>query len=612
MKILLLITTLCFLFVKLTGQVIPDERRVDWELAIQNINLHQPGIQINVMDFGATGNGITNDQPAVMDAISSLVGQLGYIYFPPGEYLIEDPIILPDSCILKGAGSDLSTLVLDMGETAVNCISISNAQTFDYVTITGGYYKGNNLITVADISSFSIGDYIEIRQENGDWDVVPISWADYSVGQITRVVAIVDDKLLLESDLRIDYSLDLHPEVRPIIPISNAGIQCIKIKRVDEPEEGAGANIYLSMAANCFVRGVESDSSVGSHVSINSSINILIDGCYFHHAFTYNGAGMRGYGVTLSHHTSECLITNNMFRYLRHAMMVKTGSNGNVFSYNYSLEPFRTEPIPDASGDISFHGHYAYSNLMEGNIVQNIVIDHYWGPSGPYNTIFRDRAELYGIIMTANQLLETNDQNFVGNEVTDTEFLHGLYILTGEDHFEYGNNIKGEIIPAGTTELPDSSYYLSERPYFWNDNLTWPSVGIPNQLDSGTVPAKIRYEFGGTITVCPDSIITTVPSELYKGYVDIDIWPNPAKDFINISVPQRYVGMIALRLTDTYGNVILSNDNTIVNSQPITISTTDIKPGIYLLTIRTSHRIMSKKVIIGNYSINSKHINQLK
>lgn len=490
MKRLLFITTLCFLFINLTAQVIPDERRVDWESAIQNISIQQPDIQVNVMNFGATGNGITNDQPAVMDAILSLDGQLGYVYFPPGEYLIEDPIVLPDSCILKGAGSNLSTLTFNLGETINNCISISKSQTNSFVTITDGFNKGDNLITVADISSFSEGDYIEIQQENGDWDVVPISWADYSVGQITRVIAIAGNKLLLESDLRIDYSPDLNPEVRPIIPISNTGVQCIKIKRVDEPEEGAGANIYTYMAANCFVRGVESDSSVGSHVSINSSINILIDGCYFHHAFTYDGTGMRGYGVTLSHHTSECLVTNNVFRYLRHAMMIKTGANGNVFSYNYSIEPYRSEQIHDASGDMSFHGHYAYSNLMEGNIVQNIIIDHYWGPSGPYNTIFRNRAELYGIIMTTNTLLETNDQNFVGNEVTNTTFLYGMYFLTGEDHFEFGNNVKGEIIPTGTTDLSDSSYYLSEQPYFWSDNIDWPSVGIPIQLDTGTIPAK--------------------------------------------------------------------------------------------------------------------------
>ncbi|MBC8321091.1 MAG: T9SS type A sorting domain-containing protein [Bacteroidetes bacterium] len=599
MKKLFLISVTCLLIINIVGQVIPEERRVDWESAILNINFYQPDIQVNVMDFGAIGDGITNDQPAVMNAISSLAGQAGYVYFPPGNYLIEEPIILPDSCILVGSGSDSSTLVFDMGENAVNCISISKTQTYDFVTITGGYYKDHNLITVADVSSFSAGDYVEIRQQNGAWDVVPISWADYSVGQITRVIAVIDNKLLLESALRIDYSPELNPEIRPIIPISNAGIKCIKIKRVDESVEGAGANIYTNFAANCMIRGVESDSSVGSHVSINSNINILIDGCYFHHAFTYDGVGTRGYGVTLNHHTSECLITNNVFRYLRHAMMVKTGANGNVFSYNYSIEPYRTEQIHDASGDISFHGHYAYSNLMEGNIAQNIVTDHYWGPSGPHNTMFRNRAELYGIIMTTSELLETNDQNYVGNEVTNTEFLHGLYVLTGEDQFEYGNNVKGEIIPAGTNYLSDSSYYLSEPPYFWNDTLGWPSVGIPNQIDAGTIPAKLRYEAGGIITVCPDSLITAVDYRIMCNSNYFETWPNPAKNFINVKLPERHRGQIKVKLTSTIGNTVLLTDIELNNSQSFIIITDRVKPGIYLLTIIASNKIMSKKVIIA-------------
>ncbi|MFK5854929.1 MAG: glycosyl hydrolase family 28-related protein [Bacteroidota bacterium] len=598
MKRLFFISILLFLFTSISGQVIPEERRVDWESAIQHINLHQPEFQLNVLDFGATGDGITNDQPAVMDAILSLDGELGYIYFPPGNYLIEDPIILPDSCIIKGTGSDLSTLIFDMGQNAVNCISISKTQTSDFVDLIGGYNMGSNLITVSDISTFNIGDYIEIRQENGDWDVVPISWADYSVGQITRVIAIVDNKLLIESKLRINYSADLNPELRPIIPISNAGIQCIKLKRIDEPVESAGSNIYMNMAANCIVRGVESDSSVGSHVSINTSINILVDGSYFHHAFSYDGAGTRGYGVTLSHHSSECLITNNMFRYLRHAMMVKTGANGNVFSYNFSIEPNRTEQIHDASGDISLHGHFAFSNLFEGNIVQNIVIDHYWGPSGPFNTFFRNRAELYGIIMTTSDLQETNDQNFVGSEVTNTEFLHGLYILTGDNQFEYGNNIKGDIIPTGTTDLNDSSYYLSEPPNFWIETIDWPSIGIPNILNDGTIPAKIRYEFGGSITVCPDSIITSAHFEKVDRYGSIEVWPNPASNLINVKLPFEYNGKVTIKLTNTLGNVLLSINSEIINSSSLTVLLVGVPTGIYVLKVNTDNLLIGTSLIV--------------
>ncbi len=599
MKYLLLVILTLSLQINIVGQVIPEDRRVDWESIVENINIKQPEIQLNVKEFGAIGDGLTNDQPAIMDAIENLDGRLGYIFFPEGNYLVNAPVTLPDSCILKGDGSKFSTLTFDLNGMASNCISISKSQTNEFTEIFSGLNKGSNLISVSDITSFNIGDYIEIRQKNGSWDIVPISWGDYSVGQVTRVVSIVNNKLLIESPLRIDYSIDLDPEVRTITPVSNSGIQCLKIKRLDEPVSGGGANIFTSNAANCFIRGVESDSSVGAHISINSSINILVDGNYFHHGFTYDGTGMRGYGVALSHHTSECLITNNIFRYLRHAMMIKTGSNGNIFSYNYSLEPNRSEPISDASGDISFHGHFPFSNLWEGNIVQNIVIDHYWGPSGPYNTLFRNRAELWGIIMTTNDFRETDKQNFVGSEITNTEFLHGVFSLTGEDHFLFGNNILGEISPSGTNDLPDVSYYLNEPPEFWSAFMDWPSIGTPVDLGTGTIPAKIRYIAGQVYTICPDSLTTLSEENIFDNNAILNLWPNPATTIINIDFKEEINETVLIEFYNFQGNKILSSIIESNSSKRFMVNTTNLSSGIYLLKAWLPKKVYSRKVIIS-------------
>ena len=597
MKYLLLVFALVLLFLSSMSQVIPENRRVNWEAVIDNIIITQPNNKLDVKDFGAVGDGITDDHYAIENAISALNGSHGYIYFPPGKYLITKSLYLPDSCILMGESSNKTTLLFNLNGEAANCIILSKSQSSDFNDITGGLDMGNNLITVQDVSSFHIGDVVEIRQKNGDWDVVPIAWADYSVGQITRIKDIYDDNLLLESPLRINYSADLDPEIRPINTRHSSGIQCLKIHRVDEPAEGAGANIYMNMAENCFVRGVESDTSVGAHISVNSSLNILIDGNYFHHAFKYDGVGMHGYGVALSKHTSECLITNNIFRYLRHAMMIKTGSNGNIFSYNYSIEPHRSEPIPDASGDISFHGHYAFSNLWEGNIVQNIIIDHYWGPSGPFNTLFRNRAELYGIIMTTSDLIETNSQNFVGNEVTNTEFLHGMYSLSGTNNFEFGNNILGEIIPTGTNNLPDQSYYLSNKPNFWIESLEWPSVGIPIELGAGTIPAEIRFNTGDVFTVCPDSSISSVNNQLHE-LVEINIWPNPAVSAINISF--SYVKSSSLiQIINLVGDIVLEKKIQNNHENIIAIPVKNLMNGYYIVVIENVYFIKTEKLIIS-------------
>jgi len=176
-------------------------------------------------------------------------------------------------------------------------------------------------------------------------------------------------------------------------------------------------------------------------------------------------------------------------------MVAKQGANGNVFAYNYSFDPYRSEFPHDAGGDMLLHGHYAFANLFEGNLGQSIVVDNTWGPSGPYNTFFRNRTSLYGINIY-KQKVNSDKQNVVGNEVTK-----GNYIIKGKQ-FTYDNNIKGTIQPPGTKVLNDVCYYLTGKPYFWNINSNWPTIGGSNTLNSGTIPAKERYDSEKNKTIC--------------------------------------------------------------------------------------------------------------
>jgi len=82
-------------------------------------------------------------------------------------------------------------------------------------------------------------------------------------------------------------------------------------------------------------------------------------------------------------------------------VLLQSGANGNVISYNYSLNPNQSDSPPaNGAGDLVLHGNYPFANLFEGNICQNVMIDASHGINGPYNTFFRNRVQLYGIIMS--------------------------------------------------------------------------------------------------------------------------------------------------------------------------------------------------------------------
>ena len=64
---------------------------------------------VNVKDFGATGNGSSDDTAAIQSAIDWTVGNnRGTIYFPPGTYIVTSSLTLntdPISVILRGEGN---------------------------------------------------------------------------------------------------------------------------------------------------------------------------------------------------------------------------------------------------------------------------------------------------------------------------------------------------------------------------------------------------------------------------------------------------------------------------------------------------------------------------
>ena len=179
-----------------------------------------------------------------------------------------------------------------------------------------------------------------------------------------------------------NYSL----KIRKINSVQNIGIEDWKIIR--SPNEGASETVYnilFDCAINCWVRGVESYKPSRNHLCIALSSHIAISGCYFHEAMGYDGDGW-GYGVELGASTTNCLIENNFFRKLRHALIAGSGSNCNVWVFNYSREQNGT----DTYRDLDLHAKYPFGHLFEHNVVEEIGADDYHGDNGPYNAFVRN------------------------------------------------------------------------------------------------------------------------------------------------------------------------------------------------------------------------------
>ena len=176
---------LIFLFLISTilsfGQTIPVSRIVDWSNAGYPDSFPNPPLVLDVTSFGAVGDSIFDNTTPIRNAIDSLHGGRGVIYFPPGNYIIGSTLDLADSIILRGVSSDSTRLIFNLQGAVGNGINITGSVSGIFAVVLSGSERGSNAIVVNDPSSFTAGDFCELVQDNGAWDSQPVSWANNSL-----------------------------------------------------------------------------------------------------------------------------------------------------------------------------------------------------------------------------------------------------------------------------------------------------------------------------------------------------------------------------------------------------------------------------------------------
>lgn len=490
---------------------------------------------INVRDYNAAGDGQSNDRPALMDAIAALEGDPGVIYFPPGIYLLQAPVNVPSGVVLRGHSPAATTLRFDFVQ---NAIVFSGNQTGDWIAFSTSAAIHALEINLQSTINLAAGQYALLTQDDDPaWNITD-SWGMGSAGQVIRISGVDGHRIILERPLRHDYPLERNPRLRLIQANLNAGIENMTLERLlagDNSSRNNRHTVQFTHAAQGWMRGVHSKMAFGSHVSLDYSTRIEITGCYFDDAHEHDGGGS-GYGVRFQFRTGESLLQDNIFRRLRHSILLQAGPNGNVIGYNYSREG-HSDSHPGYAGDISLHGNYPYANLFEGNIIWHIWIDNsHNGANGPLNTFFRNRAEVAGFNMTDPS---AHRQNVVGNELFRGGWLVQLlvgngYRFRGSDHFTYANNtVASGLQPSGSGDLADISLYLGADPTlppvvpdWWSIDDDLPVIGPPRTFSSSkNIPALVRWFGGSDLTVpapVPELVLSSTSMEMVEGSVQTD------------------------------------------------------------------------------------------
>jgi len=560
-----------------TTEIIPSSRRINWSNAGVPGGIPNYPVCENVMDYGAVGDGVTDDSQAIKDAIDA-AGSNCAVYIPEGRYLLNSRIeIRKNNITIRGAGANKTIMFSNITSDTFYIIGDGGLPDFG-VDVVGDYSKGDTVITLTDASNVDVGDYLIIDQENdpsfvtsegaqgtcdwcgtsrcslnhsmvcGSWKTPPLRGENCTnpevngiceggkraLGHLAKVIAKNGNDITLELPLLYGFNSTFEPRVHVYKNFGEyIGIEDLYITKSDVDTH---KYIRIVYCAYCWLDNIELADSPRFHITSSWAYRNEFRNNYIHHSKCYTSN--RAYGMSFQGHNTYNLIENNIFYSLAPPIAFSASGGGNVVAYNYL---FRGRADYPGCGDyiysdkfpITHHGAHPIFNLIEGNSLNRYSIDFVWGSSS-HHTAFRNRMIGWQIdqeyFMEAVHIPKMNHYyNIIGN-ILGTDEHPFEYETEGEDDdycdtrgyiyrlgyesaskcvaadadpvtkqtlLRHGNYdfVNNDVIwnDSLSTNLPDS-YYLTEKPSWWDDQAPWPVYGPDVSMADNKNPAQLRFE----------------------------------------------------------------------------------------------------------------------
>jgi hypothetical protein len=613
------------------ADIIPSDRIISWSPGVPE-GIPNYKVSVNVKDYGAKGNGSSDDSKAFKDAISAAPNYTA-VFVPTGTYRLNSEIKITKPIVLRGDGAEKTILIGYSGDADIIELSASNEG--ENSKITSGYTKGSTTITLVNISGLKTGDYIVVFQDNNSLvDNLGRGWLgvdgdeNHCMSQIVKINDINGNTLTINRPLYFSFESGNNPEAKKIVMLEGAGIEnlCLYTNSTGNKRY----NIFMTQCANCWVRNIESKLADWGHVKLDESYACEIRSSYFHHAHSYKAD--KAYGVFIFGPNSDHLVEDNIMRACRHSMIFEGGGSGCVFGYNYSESSQGNVGDHFLFADISTHGAHPYMNLFEGNIACHADLDFTHG-SDSHNSLFRNHIRgvstppddniIYGMRCidiaknnwyenVVGNVLGTSGQKYNafeddGSRTTSSKYIYNFGYSSDGDQSSDDPNSKRTVLRHGNYDYYNNnvqwdssiadhnipkSLYLSTKPSFFGV-LPWPSIGPDLNPILGALPAKNRYEQGTYINDSTPDVVSTA-REIYFEHNNCLLEVSQKE----IQYTLLSASPVDISIHDASGKIVqkIVNKKQAAGVYKINLKTGDtFRNGLYLCRMKTSDGLQVKK-----------------
>ena len=475
---------------------------------------------VSVKDFGATGDGSTNDTVAIQAALNSGAKK---IYAPAATYKIFGTLTIPTGVCLEGDGPE-QTIFDGSSTTYAALTSGRHIQTAEgsYTALPAlsvNPSKGATTLTFGSAPSLQVNDVFLIYNPT-DFSYSGFR-AEYRAGEYLRVASVSGSVVTLQGTLADSYTAAAVNMYR-YDDMTTCTLSNFKLIGLNDLSN-AIFGLNLISCVDSLVDNVKVTNCSYTSIGTQRCFNLSLTNCTATENFANSASGGE-YGLAIGN-SHIVHVIGGYYASFRHG--ITTGGNTGIGRVTNRYVIINGAHITGSNGSqvLDFHGNTEYST------VSNCTIDGGFAGGGDY------------LLLTGNQIRANTANGQVAMYMGE---MRGLNITISNNIIENPNasttNSRGAFIDfGGNNEAITTSTYKGGTINIFNNLMTW---GLTATADCPIIKIVNRgYAASSPIGVMVKSNrMTMINDGVYAGYVDVRVFSATAVQWNVVNVSENSMG----------------------------------------------------------------------